>query len=54
MVNGAGEGISLAIACKLSNTDLQRDMILFNEIKNNFESVSRRFMRPEFWPEWMK
>lgn len=54
MVSGAGEGISLAIASKLSNTDLQRDMVLFDEIKNNFESVSRRFMRPEFWPEWMK
>jgi hypothetical protein len=53
-VNGAGEGISLAIASKLSNTTIQRDLEFYDKHKDSFTSVSRRFTNPEFWPDWMK
>ena len=53
-VNGAGEGISIQISAKLSNSDIQRDVELFEMIKNKMISVSRRHTRKEFWPEWMK
>lgn len=53
-VSGAGEGVSIAIASKLSATDLQRDMELYEDVKDTIKSVSRRFTRPEFWPDWMR
>jgi len=53
-VNGAGEGISIQISGKLSNTNVERDMELYKLLKDKMESVSRRFTRPEFWPDWMK
>jgi hypothetical protein len=53
-INGAGEGISIQIASKLSKTEIQRDLVLYDLFKDKMESVSRRYTRPEFWPEWMK
>jgi hypothetical protein len=53
-INGAGEGISIQIASKLSEINVERDLDLYNLLKDKIESVSRRYTRPEFWPEWMK
>jgi hypothetical protein len=53
-VSGAGEGISLAISAKLSDSDIQRDNDLYEIIKDKILDVSRNFTRPEFWPDFMK
>jgi hypothetical protein len=53
-VNGAGEGVSITIAAKLSHSDIQRDMELYDIMAYKMQSVSRRFMRPENWPDWMR
>ena len=53
-VNAAGEGIAIAIASKLSQTSCQRDLDLYDDIKNKMSSISKNFTRPEFWPDWMK
>ena len=53
-INGAGEGISISISSRLSNTSLQRDMDLYEIIKNKMVSVSRRHTPPHLWPNWMK
>ena len=53
-VNGAGEGISIQVSGKLSDTNVERDMKLYELIKDNMVSVSRRYTRPELWPNWMK
>lgn len=44
-VSGCGEGLSIQIASQLSKTPIQRDMNLYNLIKDNMKSVSRRFTR---------
>jgi len=53
-INGAGEGISMQIAAKLSETEINRDLDLYDLLKDKMVSVSRRYTRPEFWPDWMK
>ena len=53
-INGAGEGISIHVSGKLSNTNVERDMVLYELLKNKIISISRRFVRPELWPDWMK
>ena len=53
-VSGAGEGISIQISGKLSNTNVDRDMELYQLIKNKMVSISRKYVRPELWPNWMK
>ena len=53
-INGAGEGISIQVSGKLSNTNVERDMELYDLIKDKMVSVSRRYTRPELWPNWMK
>jgi hypothetical protein len=53
-VNGAGEGISIQISAKLSDSDIQRDMELYEMLKDKMLSISRRHTRMEFWPDWMK
>jgi hypothetical protein len=53
-VKAAGEGVSIAISAHLSNTDIQLDSEIYNIVKNKMVSVSKRFTRPEFWPDWMK
>ncbi len=53
-INGAGEGISIQIAAKLSESKINRDLELYSLLKDKMVSVSRRFTRPEFWPDWMK
>ena len=53
-VNGPGEGVSIAIAAKLSDTDIQKDIVLFEIMKDKLISISRRYIRPELWPDWMK
>lgn len=42
-VNGAGEGISTLLACKVTNTPIGRDIILYDLLKDKIKSVSRRF-----------
>jgi hypothetical protein len=54
VVNGAGEGISIQVAGKLSETNVERDLILYDMLKNKMTSLSKRFIRPELWPDWMK
>ena len=53
-VCGAGEGISMSIATKLSNGVIQKDEELYELTKDKMISVSRKYTRPEFWPDWMK
>jgi hypothetical protein len=53
-VNGAGEGISIQISSKLSNSEIQRDLRLYEMLKDKMVSVSRRYTPRELWPEWMK
>jgi hypothetical protein len=53
-VSGAGEGISLAISAKLSDSDIQRDNDLYEIIKDKILDVSRNFTIPELWPDFMK
>ena len=53
-INGAGEGISIQVSGKLSNTNVERDMELYELIKDKMVSISRRHTRPELWPNWMK
>jgi hypothetical protein len=53
-ISGAGEGISIQVSGKLSNTNVERDMVLYELLKNKMISISRRFVRPELWPDWMK
>lgn len=53
-VSGAGEGISISIAANLSNSNIQLDPILFEIVKDKMVSVSRRFTKPEYLPDFMK
>jgi hypothetical protein len=53
-VNGPGEGISIAIASKVSETEIQKDIVLFGIMKDKLISISRKYIRPELWPDWMK
>ena len=51
---GNGEGISIRVSSILSDTLIQRDFELYEMIKDKVESISKKFTRPELWPEWMK
>lgn len=53
-VNGAGEGISIAISSDLSNTQIQKDETLYQLLKDKMTSLSRRYTPKELWPNWMK
>jgi hypothetical protein len=53
-VNGAGEGISIQVSCKLSNIDIQRDTKLHDILKSKITSLSRVYTPRHLWPEWMK
>lgn len=53
-VNGAGEGISIQISSKLSDTIVERDLTLYEMLKDKMISVSRRYTPKELWPDWMK
>lgn len=53
-VNAPGEGISILISSKLSNTEIQRDLDLYEKIKDSMVSISRRFTSPEHLPDFMK
>ena len=53
-VSGAGEGISIAIASDLSDTQIQKDEILYDLLKDKMTSLSRRYTPKELWPNWMK
>jgi len=53
-INGAGEGVSINIAAKLSETDIQRDMGLFDLINGKMISISRRHTPQHLWPNWMR
>ncbi len=45
-VNAPGEGISITISSILSNTSIDRDLNLYNIIKDKIKSVSSRFTCP--------
>lgn len=45
-VYAPGEGISTTISSKLSNTSIQRDLLLYEIIKDKMISISTRFSRP--------
>jgi len=51
-VNGAGEGISITIASILSNTNIQRDVELYNLIKEDVKPITRHTPR-NLWPKFM-
>ncbi len=53
-VIGAGEGISIQVSCALSGTDIQKDDVLSNLLKDKILSVSKRHTPPDMWPKWMK
>lgn len=53
-VNGAGEGISIQVSGKLSNTNVERDLELHNLLKNKMVSINKRFINPINQPDWMK
>lgn len=53
-VNGAGEGISIKISAELSNSIIQRDLTLYEMLKDKMVSISRRYTPRELWPDWMK
>jgi len=53
-VNGAGEGVSISISSKLSDTMCQRDHVLYDIIKDKMVNVSRKHTRKENWPKWME
>lgn len=53
-INGAGEGISIQVSSKLSDTQIQKDLDLFELVKDKMISVSRRHTPRELWPNWMK
>jgi hypothetical protein len=40
-VSGAGEGISINIACKVSKTPIQRDKNLYDKLKNLIKPITR-------------
>ena len=51
-VNGAGEGISLAIAAKMSNSTIQKDVELYNVMKRKILCISRHTPKA-MWPSFM-
>lgn len=53
-VNGAGEGISIQISAKLSKTQIQKDLTLYELLNEKMISISRRYTPIELWPDWMK
>jgi hypothetical protein len=53
-VIGAGEGITIQISSNLSNTTIQKDLNLYEIIKDKMLSVSRRHTPHHLWPNWMK
>jgi hypothetical protein len=53
-VSGAGEGISIEISAKVSETNIERDEVLFELLKDNLVSISKRHTSPKFWPVWMR
>ena len=53
-VNGAGEGISVRISAKLSETKIEQDLTLYEMLKDKMISVSRRYTPKPLWPDWMK
>ena len=44
-VLGNGEGVSISVAAKLSNTPCLRDMELYDIIKDKMSNISRKWMR---------
>lgn len=53
-ISGAGEGISIQISCKSTNVEIQRDIELYEMLKDKMLSVSRRHTPPHLWPNWMR
>lgn len=53
-VIGAGEGISINIAGKLSNTNVEYDETLHNMLKDRVISISKAHTPPNEWPNWMR
>lgn len=52
-MNAPGEGISIHVASKISNNQIQKDEDLGYLLKDKMISVSRRFTPKENWPNWM-
>lgn len=51
---GPGEGMSIAVASKITNTIIQRDLLLYNKLKDNLVNISRKFTKTEFLPDFLK
>jgi hypothetical protein len=51
-VNGAGEGISITIASILSNTNIERDVELYDLLKDSVKPITRHTPR-NLWPKFM-
>jgi hypothetical protein len=45
-VNAPGEGISITVSSVLSNTPIQRDLVLYDLLKDKMKSISTRFSQP--------
>lgn len=52
-INGAGEGISIQISAKLSETDIQKDEELYVLLKDKIKSISKAHTPKNEWPLWM-
>lgn len=53
-INGAGEGISIQIAAKLSDSDIQKDIVLFEILKGKIKSLSKKHTPLNEQPNWMR
>lgn len=53
-VNGAGEGISIQISAKLSDSTIQKDIVLYEFLKEKIKSLSKIHTPLHQQPEWMK
>ena len=52
-VNGAGEGITIAISAKQSTTDLQKDEELYQLLRRKIIPISKRHTPKSMWPSFM-
>jgi hypothetical protein len=53
-INGAGEGISIQISAKLSESDIQKDEDLYLLMKDKIKSISKAHTPRNEWPHWMR
>lgn len=53
-INGNGEGVSIMIAAKNSNINIEQDLELLELVKDKMIDISRKFTPKELWEDFMK